>query len=368
MNDHRTEIPENLRRHLEVQNESTNDTEVEEHMLQKDLTLIRNEEEAEDVNKIDPRGDVLVRSGPKRLLVSSNVLSMASPVFDATLNGDFREGKSPRSVEDPLDLHLQDDDPEALLLFFQVLHYKFPSTAATDIPDVDRMVQLALISDKYLCIDLVRFISATWISKITFQTAEQDRLLKLLLIAYVLKMKEEFESISSSLAYSLNSEDLKTLKLHEVFPHSLRADLGLLRYDLFHNLLAILEELIQEIRVDDRCFDTRNKICISCRCHKPPATKVCHSCHNREFEVVQCTSETRLDEFFGTLVAKGIWPFSQRFKGSVQAVCNNIPSSSSLGYYGRDHTCSGGGSCPLNVAFENMRQKFAGILKGSKNS
>ena len=78
---------------------------------------------------IDDDGDVLVQTSSKELLVSSKILALASPVFKAMFNSKFREGSTVRSVQNPLQLPLPDDEPDALAVLFHALHFSSKRTS-----------------------------------------------------------------------------------------------------------------------------------------------------------------------------------------------------------------------------------------------
>lgn len=69
------------------------------------------------------KGDVLIICDSKEMLVSSQVLSMLSPVFERMFEPGLSEGDKKRSKDDPLRLPVDDDSSEALMLLFHILHF-----------------------------------------------------------------------------------------------------------------------------------------------------------------------------------------------------------------------------------------------------
>ena len=61
------------------------------------------------------------------LLVSSEVMSIASPVFAAMFDGRFAEGQD-LSSEAPREVDLPDDDPELVKLLCEIVHLKVTLT------------------------------------------------------------------------------------------------------------------------------------------------------------------------------------------------------------------------------------------------
>jgi hypothetical protein len=152
---------------------------------------------SEEMVKIDSDGDVLfiVSSCDKptaRLLVSSKVLSLASPVFAAMFSPRFKEGSS-LNPGCPSEVPLPEDDPEAMTLLCNCLHFR------TDhIPrnvDFSLLKALAILCDKY---NVARAISAwniLWLQK--WETSEcEDGFEGLLVVIYALDCAEAFAKIS----------------------------------------------------------------------------------------------------------------------------------------------------------------------------
>lgn len=151
---------------------------------------------SEEMVKIDSDGDVLfIVSSDKptaRLLVSSKVLSLASPVFAAMFSPRFKEGSS-LNPGCPSEVPLPEDDPEAMTLLCNCLHFR------TDhIPrnvDFSLLKALAILCDKY---NVARAISAwniLWLQK--WETSKcEDGFEGLLVVIYALDCAEAFAKIS----------------------------------------------------------------------------------------------------------------------------------------------------------------------------
>ncbi|KAE8844230.1 hypothetical protein HRS9122_05333 [Pyrenophora teres f. teres] len=104
------------------------------------------------------RGDVLLELSDNGkvwdiLLVSSHVLSLASPVFDAMFNGNFTEGQGLSSAS-PKKVALPDDDPESMTLFCKLVHMQ--TTELEYGISFDLLADLAIVCDKYRCTESVR--------------------------------------------------------------------------------------------------------------------------------------------------------------------------------------------------------------------
>jgi hypothetical protein len=147
---------------------------------------------------IDKRGDVILLLGNDdemavKLLVSSKVLSLASSVFEAMFNSGFAEGQD-LSPTSPREVLLPDDDPKYMTYICKLVHMQ-----TSDVPeklDILSLADFALLCDKYHCADGVRPWSRLWISWFTPETPVYA---KLLTVAYLLDLPQEFRKVSQNL-------------------------------------------------------------------------------------------------------------------------------------------------------------------------
>ena len=104
----------------------------------------------------DPDGDLLLKLGSgdevTLIRVHSKVLSLVSPVFAAMLSPRFAEGQaledSKAMVDSTTTIDLPDDDPTAMSLLCQILHYKEDAAQQAFHPP-DILIGLVVICDKY---------------------------------------------------------------------------------------------------------------------------------------------------------------------------------------------------------------------------
>lgn len=152
---------------------------------------------------MDPAGDLCLKVGRysrpglfvthvqaivTSFTVCSRSLARASPVFNTMLFGSFKESRG-REVSTPnWSVDLPDDDAEAMELLLNIIHAnfsmipdKFPSLQGTE-----RLYQIAVLADKYDCIDLLRPWVKTWILGSMYQASGLLRLRQWAWISWVL--------------------------------------------------------------------------------------------------------------------------------------------------------------------------------------
>jgi hypothetical protein len=178
-------------------------------------------------------GDIILivsaEAGILGLKVSSHVLCTASPVFHAMLgpNSQFKEACELRkcSVENPYELYLTEDYPQALTAVLLALHCR------TEMVPVEltfkNLLELAIICDKYNCAGGVWVWVEAWIAdweplKVTSGYEEW------LFIAWVFGIEEGFEELSRKIILesyfdpsdgelrTVGGTPLKTLTIPEV--------------------------------------------------------------------------------------------------------------------------------------------------------
>ncbi|KAF7448705.1 hypothetical protein PtrM4_099280 [Pyrenophora tritici-repentis] len=143
------------------------------------------------------RGDVLLElskdgAAAGTLLVSSIVLGLASPIFDAMFNGSFAEGQG-LSAASPKKIALPDDDSTAMTLFCKIAHMQ--TTRLNNTLSFDTLADLAVVCDKYRCTESVRPWLQLWIHK-RLANPGADKFEKLIFVAYVCDLPKEFEEVT----------------------------------------------------------------------------------------------------------------------------------------------------------------------------
>ena len=146
---------------------------------------------------IDPEGDVLLELADRQLQVSSKLMSIASTVFKALFGPAFAEG-SLRSSEHVIRVLLPDDDEEAMTALCSILHYRFDLVPKKLHSDV--LEELALLADKYDCVNALSMWSAQHLAGLLEQEEHVDYNTKLL-PAYYFNDAKAFRQITKAMVY-----------------------------------------------------------------------------------------------------------------------------------------------------------------------
>jgi len=116
---------------------------------------------------IDSAGEIILvvggTSAKVSLLVSSKVLTVVSPIFNAMLGPNFREGKelaesTPSAV---FEMELSEDGPKAMKLLCLMAHSRSDSIPHMMI--FSALEILVVLCDKYDCMQAIRFAAKSWI-------------------------------------------------------------------------------------------------------------------------------------------------------------------------------------------------------------
>ena len=148
---------------------------------------------------MDPEGDVILELHDRTLLVSSKIISLASPVFKAMLGPSFTEGRPDASGRSTL--KLPKDDPEAIHALFSMLHLQYQLSEADF--NYKFLENLTVVADKYDCAKAVRALSTLFTQKLfelekTWQSLDFGRLL---CPAYVFDDPSLFRDVTRMLVY-----------------------------------------------------------------------------------------------------------------------------------------------------------------------
>jgi hypothetical protein len=164
--------------------------------------LLRNE--TSDVVQLDPEGDAVLivddaaHITSKKFLVSSKVLSLASPVFSRMFGSNFREGIQTRQGNPP-SIPLKEDDPDAVESILSLLHFR--NLSIPDSMGPERLAMLAIQCGKYDCNGALRPWIALWCDG--YQNISSPEDFGFMLLAAYLFRSTKFPYISAKAAKAL---------------------------------------------------------------------------------------------------------------------------------------------------------------------
>ncbi|EAU34574.1 predicted protein [Aspergillus terreus NIH2624] len=147
------------------------------------------------VEETDPDGNVtLLIEGQSRarFLVSSKILSMASPVFARLFGQRFYEGTQMANLSCPT-IPLHEDDPVAMRIIIRILHYQEPEQGVS--VDAETLAKISIHCDKYDCVKALNPWVFKWFSELQHITTVEEHGY-LLLAAHLFRSAEQFSTVS----------------------------------------------------------------------------------------------------------------------------------------------------------------------------
>ncbi|KAM0720916.1 hypothetical protein Q7P37_003201 [Cladosporium fusiforme] len=167
------------------------------------------EQSQQNIDFSEDDGDVILILPAARLRVSSVILSSASPVFKAMLGPRFSEGQRPRSVQDPKEIALPDDDTTTMADLCRLIHHQGKSFALSITQPslrqgVKRLLSFAIAADKYGCAQITSLIGKSLLSSFgndaPFKTLGVPSLLRLSAVAYLFGSRRHFAQFTRDIA------------------------------------------------------------------------------------------------------------------------------------------------------------------------
>lgn len=113
-----------------------------------------------EVSKVSPEPEL----EESTILVSSRHMALASPVFRSMLDKNkFTEGHT-LHAEGNVQISFPDDDPDAFLVLLHIIHGKTRAVDRT--PDLKLLLELAVLVDKYQCLEIVEIFADIWVENL----------------------------------------------------------------------------------------------------------------------------------------------------------------------------------------------------------
>ncbi|KAK3292383.1 uncharacterized protein B0H64DRAFT_406507 [Chaetomium fimeti] len=205
-----------------------------------------NEDSAPITVDIAPDGDVVFIVGPtqRRIRVHSLFVKTASPVLDAMLGPNFKEGQrlaETSSAETssvkagPVEIELPEDDADAIEIILNIIHGRNNKVPEQLSPN--KLLQVALAGDKYDCLVSLAFAIWAWIGCKGINDPEE--LWALALSAYLFQEEEAFAEATSALIFNHEGSYIDLVRNHE----------AVMDHVMLFNTAAMLEEARNRLRM-----------------------------------------------------------------------------------------------------------------------
>ncbi|KAF4968763.1 hypothetical protein FSARC_3892 [Fusarium sarcochroum] len=173
---------------------------------------------------IIPEGNIILVVGPQelRVQVSSHLLCLASPVFDAMLNSNFAEGTKLReSGGEPVEIVLPEDNGRAVLHALKTLYGADPAMLQLKPKEIQ---ELAFMADKYDMASRFALAGTAWTS---FVPKNAEDCWNLMTAAYWLGLHTGFHNLSRVFISKMEHNDVFRLA-NETPDETLGLKLGIL--------------------------------------------------------------------------------------------------------------------------------------------
>ncbi|KAK7953527.1 hypothetical protein PG988_014221 [Apiospora saccharicola] len=311
---------------------------------------------ARETMMLDPEGDVTITINcprcdeARRFRASSQVLSLASPVFAKMLGPNFKEGHHLQN-KGQVTISLHDDDPDAAEMVLCALHYYF-YVKPTWIWHT-QLVPMAFFSDKFDCSQAL----APWISHwcqlsppISVSKAAYT-----LLAAYLFPATN-FYRISSGIVMHLPpnfAASWKKLENLDLLPEHLTSTFSTVVTDKFKVLHRQLQMSEGILRTTKGYFAIKKLqwVCTSCE-HREERRRICQLC-SRELvhQERTCTTEYRVSEYFRILRNCELWPSIDPFS---TCTLSELSARISRAHKVCKHRCEADQSCPLRERLKQL--------------
>lgn len=163
------------------------------------------------IERLDPKGDLVLAMGDVRLLVSSRVLELSCTFFEKMLQpGRFAEGAEQPSSEHPPTKDLQEEHPHTLRLMCQMLHH-IPVQPPKSMED---LIEFADTCAFYGCAPALSFHVQAWMESWSLSIASNRQLQGLLWVTFVFRLRKVFRRVSGRLVQSMAPGDWKAWEVH----------------------------------------------------------------------------------------------------------------------------------------------------------
>lgn len=195
----------------------------------------------------DPDGDlkfILEQPGGENLalLVSSKIMSLASPVFKAMLGPHFKEGKKRMNPDEPREVVLKEDDPEAIKWICWKLHHRHGLDMVIEMGAIHG---IAIVIHKYDLAGGLQDQAALVIQKHLNSTARYDTLAELIFCCIMFEDSCSFHDVTHKMVLTTlglkRGELRQAIERHQYLPEDMLG--ASLELWTFHMLISTTETI-----------------------------------------------------------------------------------------------------------------------------
>ncbi|KAM3066352.1 hypothetical protein ACMFMF_010314 [Clarireedia jacksonii] len=185
------------------------------------------------------------------MVVSSQHMCLASPVFKAMLQGEFREGKELKEMK-KINLPLPDDDLEAMKILVHIIHCKLKHVPLK--VDLNLLTDIAILVDKYRMHEVTMIMAPIWSEGVDKDTWKQyDNIIRWIFIAWVFDMHEKFQSATQVMLYSSEfsvSQWMRSKNLDLPIPNHVLAEIEEARQKAVEDGMRLFRNLLEKYKGD----------------------------------------------------------------------------------------------------------------------
>lgn len=183
-----------------------------------EMESLQQENKQSAIVEMAVNGDLILVVGPDetRLRVNALFLQAASKPFAAMLGPDWKEGQSLIDRGSRAEIFLPEDNAAALENICAIIHHQNSRVSTSLTPDV--ILDVAIIADKYDCVDVLKFASYHWLRP--GKAVPPTSLILLTAAAYLFHIPEAFKELTKALVldYEGSYLDLASEEVEPVMP------------------------------------------------------------------------------------------------------------------------------------------------------
>ncbi|KAK1972234.1 hypothetical protein LY78DRAFT_676233 [Colletotrichum sublineola] len=305
----------------------------------------------------------------KKFLVSSQVLRIASDYFNVLFSDKFQEGIKTRDGLKP-DIHLQDDNPDAMDVILSILHYSFNNEWYT--MNAESFAVIATHCDKYCCTASLMPWMQRWLANFN-RTIELRDIGYLLVSTSMIGESQAFQKISRMavlrlpLNYDFSSwlEDKTLVNLPEEVSSYVTSRMKEVTQQLYSKLQQTVIDLAANQSDVGRMYSSRCSKCF--HVYEKSRSSNCPDCSFGEHEQpgagdyqVFCCWETRVAECTVILTKHQLYPNEKAWRmGTISEIVRRFNMVRET----RTHKCDFDQQCPLRKRLRELEEAVFDVVE-----